>query len=73
MGLGFLLRFYLLSIPVGADAARRELEKRKALGRSPCLRKRGCGQRLSLFPSGSGKGGERQRPEKKTSVIFAGG
>lgn len=64
MGLGFLLKFYLLQISVAADAARSELKKRKVLEWSPALRNRGCGQCLSLFPLGSRKGGERQRPEK---------
>lgn len=49
---GSCLVFYLLQIPVGADAARSEVKKGKALGWSPWLPNRGCGQRLSLFPLG---------------------
>lgn len=64
MGLGFLLKFYFLQIPVAADAARSELKKRKVLGWSSGLQNRGCGQCLSLFPLGNRKGGERQRSEK---------
>lgn len=69
---GPCLDFTSSKFPLGADAARRELKKRKVLGWSLCLRNRGCGQRLSLFPLGRRKGEERQCSEKPPQFLQEG-
>lgn len=68
MGLGFLLRFYLLQIPVTANAARRKL-KEEGPEMVPVPVKQGMWSAPFLLPLGE-REGKGKAVLQKTSMIF---
>lgn len=68
MGLGFLLRFYLLQIPVTTNAARRKL-KEEGTEIVPVPVKQGMWSAPFLLPLGE-REGKGKAVLQKTSMIF---